>query len=431
MTTLQSALRDDVLLERLLRRGDCLWHARGDRHSALHYACVNGLDTAVALLLEWGAPLDDGVTLLQVALRAGHEGIVLQLLQAGAEHCGYAFVAETAKRPAATAHFIMHGADINMRDIYGNTALHYAAHTNTPFLRTLLSHGAYPDPESSRGGTPLCRAVQSSNLSAVITLLGAGADPDYHLPSLDTLMAASVKNVKILETLILHGASFEVGEDHVTTPLHEAVLSGGCVDLILQYVDPGVSVNGVTALIGAAKKKPSVITPALLEKFASHGADLNTVHPETAWGLPHYMVSAGDLNVVEYLAEKGVRLDGQTTEGQSLLHIVVRLEKRREMLEFLLGWVGLDVVDREGQTALHVAVLNGKTEYIQCLLAAGVGVDLEDCDCRTPLYIAYSHGNRKVAALLHTANAFTGQNTRGIAPYEIAEIHGYDMTASE
>ncbi|KAI9665478.1 MAG: hypothetical protein M1831_001620 [Alyxoria varia] len=78
---------------------------------------------------------------------------------------------------------INHGVDLN-----GTGALQFAAGRNdVPVIEFLLDKGIYIDevpkedtwdPRDCINGTPLCRALQLSNVEAAKTLLKRGADPE-------------------------------------------------------------------------------------------------------------------------------------------------------------------------------------------------------------------------------------------------------------
>jgi len=68
--------------------------------------------------------------------------------------------------------------DVNVKNNYGNTALHWSAyHGNVHILRTLLRHGARVNEKNSVGNTPLHDSIKAHNLECMKLLLKYGADP--------------------------------------------------------------------------------------------------------------------------------------------------------------------------------------------------------------------------------------------------------------
>lgn len=69
------------------------------------------------------------------------------------------------------------GADVNVQDERGNTALHYAARKNTEFfIRDLITAGADIEIRNKAGYTPLMLTIRFRCFRAASALLGHGAD---------------------------------------------------------------------------------------------------------------------------------------------------------------------------------------------------------------------------------------------------------------
>lgn len=95
-----------------------------------------------------------------------------------------------------------HGADPNIRDNDGFTALHFAAQNYLPsMVDLLLSKGAHVDEQDNNGNTPLFRSAFNSNGrgDVIERLLKAGADKNkknFHGVSPFDL-AASIANYPV------------------------------------------------------------------------------------------------------------------------------------------------------------------------------------------------------------------------------------------
>ena len=140
---------------------------------------------------------------------------------------------------------IQKGADIRVRDTYGNTALHYAvAKGSFEVCSLLLACGADVNSKNSRGQTPMHRSLShfSAKASSVVPLLAqSGGDFSAQDKSGRTPLHDAVEvNGKLAEALLGYGADVNCREREGNTPLHLARLD--CIGVLISY---GADVNAV------------------------------------------------------------------------------------------------------------------------------------------------------------------------------------------
>lgn len=106
------------------------------------------------------------------------------------------------------------GADVNLKDIDGSTALHVSR--SSAVARTLIEHGADVDARNSRGMSPLHRA---RNLGVAEVLIGHGAlvnavDNNGNTP------LHLCNDTEMVKLLLRHGASITHRNSKGETPIH-------------------------------------------------------------------------------------------------------------------------------------------------------------------------------------------------------------------
>jgi ankyrin repeat protein len=79
-------------------------------------------------------------------------------------------------RRAITTTLLEHGADVHRRDDGGRVPLHYAAGVGGAAVELLINAGADINAQSADGSTPLHVAASRGSVTAVESLLRAGAD---------------------------------------------------------------------------------------------------------------------------------------------------------------------------------------------------------------------------------------------------------------
>lgn len=106
----------------------------------------------------------------------------------------------------ATERLLALGANVNLRDADGDTALHGAAETgNVEIMRMLLEKGADPNPRNKQGGTPLMWAAVFGNDDAARLLLSRGANASLKDNDGITALAWAERNNRQSTASVLRG----------------------------------------------------------------------------------------------------------------------------------------------------------------------------------------------------------------------------------
>ncbi len=258
------ANRSPELVKLLVDHGaDVRAHSKGGFTSIL-FAAQQGDVESGRTLLQAGADVDessirDRMTALMVAAASGHNAFSILLLETG--------------------------ANPNLIDESGFTALHYAAsdRNGADVVRALLDHGAHPNARTTRD----TRKNTTSGVSV------KGATPLF--------LAASLGHVETVRALVASGADPFITTDEGTAPLHVATWGG----------DPYVR-----DWTEDEKRNLLDITKLLV----GLGSDVNSAG-EHRWTALHGAAYKGVDGVVQFLVEHGARMDVFDEYGQTPLSI--------------------------------------------------------------------------------------------------------------
>nr|WP_064591338.1 ankyrin repeat domain-containing protein [Orientia tsutsugamushi] len=124
---------------------------------------------------------------------------------------------------------LTHGANVNLEDEDGNTALHCATNHfhHKEITEILLNHGANVNAQNNLGDTALHRAAKNGLLPTVVCLLKSGANVHLKGENGNSVLHCAAQqgrgpNEKIVKAVLHHGADVNARNDDGSTPLHHA-----------------------------------------------------------------------------------------------------------------------------------------------------------------------------------------------------------------
>ncbi|CAH1799596.1 unnamed protein product [Owenia fusiformis] len=265
-------------------------------------------------------------------------------------------------------HLLSRNADVNARDAYGSTPLHYAAtRGNEVAVAELLT-----------SKTILIEAVDLQQMTAL------------H-------QAATHDEKEVARMLIEHGANLRCADEDGATPLHYAC-SEGNEEVVQMLFDAGEKLDGWvtisqmvtdqdyernTALHLAVVNQNYEVVKICLKK----GSDVNThrLHYNTPL---HLAATAGDVRIIELLIEYKARVDCLNEMQETPLHRAAAYD-HADAVEFLIKkGARLEKHDKDNFTPLLIAACKGHASTIQKLLDCGADISAMDKNEKTAIYWA-------------------------------------------
>ena len=321
-----------------------------------------------------------------------------------------------------------YGADPNIRDDNGYTAIHYGMMLNDretlksnakmkydklEILQLLIVSGISVNIKDGNGMTALMKASFFEFTEAVKLLLQAGADPniEHHIPVNEVFITSSLPKTHTIGFTALIYACINVNSEVVNlllqskaNPNQENALAlmfsalQGCPDIVQLLLEYGADPNSISDIDGFTalhyvlesytktphnddNEKKLTIIQQLLEK----GANIINIQNEN--GLTALMMASdeGLSEVVELLLQNGADPNIRDKNGRTAIHYIMILDDREtprpsekmmsdklEILQLLIvKGINVNIKDRNGATALIIASIVGFTEAVKLLLHAG------------------------------------------------------------
>ncbi|MCB1140869.1 MAG: ankyrin repeat domain-containing protein [Leptospiraceae bacterium] len=240
--------KDFHFLKVFFRDGQSPDFINQDKETLVHLAIRINNEGILGFLLENGADPNKANSKMQypiqIAAELGHWGCMNLLLDTGVEHVNE--IGSSGKSPlhltceagnlTLTKKILELGADPNLTDSEGLTALYYASGKNDiELVECLLSKNADPALSALH---PISNACDGGSISVVQLFLETGMEPNFVNKNGEPLLLRAVhsQNPELVELLIDRGANINQGNKEGRTPLMEAVISKNIsiVELLLK-----------------------------------------------------------------------------------------------------------------------------------------------------------------------------------------------------
>jgi uncharacterized protein len=347
---------------------------------------------------------------------------------------------KTAIRALLTKH-----PDVNLSDVDGMTALHWAVdHDEAEIVELLIRAGANVKASTRYGITSLSLACINGNVKIIEALLKAGADPNTASPEGETVLMTVARTgkpdaVKVLlenganpnikekrrgqtalmwaaadghagavRTLIERGADIHAASNAYFTPLLFAVREGR-IDAVKALLDAGADVNENlrTARAGKVVPGPSALVLAvgnahyeLAALLLDRGADSNSA--AQGWTALHQISwtrkygfgdngpaakGSGNVNALELvrrLVARGADVNARMTKMPN-----VNTECGFDLFSCIL--TDLNMI---GATPFLMAARTADVELMRLLVELGADPLIPNVDGTTPLMVAAGVGTR-------------------------------------
>ena len=296
--------------------------------------------------------------------------------------------------------------DIDKRDSFLNTALHYVAwkNSNNELMAFLLSKGADPNAENHGGETPLHLAAKNRrNSEAVIQLLlQAGAKPKKKTKTGENVlhyMAKYNQSPKAFKALLPYKERLLVGDDKRNNPLHSWMIESSgnlaVLKMLLQFQPNFLNIKnqrGETAVHLGMKNEKLFKNVEMIEIFQDFGADFHARDLEGNTPL-HLLVQNKGLTLPFLLALFSVGADpmAENEKGETPLHLAAKYnENVMIIMAFEKMGVDFNVRDKKGNTPLHLAAAHNRNPgLLKAILSFNGGnIDLRNDSQERPSHLA-------------------------------------------
>ncbi|AAR83569.1 CNPV223 ankyrin repeat protein [Canarypox virus] len=301
---------------------------------------------------------------------------------------------------------LLHGADVNARDKYKKTPLHYASKIpyTVEIVELLIANGADIHAQDRYKKTAL---INSTDMPTYEDILHSVCGYNSSIEDIDsdtyTVLCTIAKDIyemgsKVSKLLIEHEAEINAQDMYGKTPLYNATKVSSMIEIVKILIEKGANINvtykdGKTPLHNA-----SVLSDGaeIVEILIALGAYVNAKDETGNTPLHYAFATHGCAEIVKLLLYHGADMNSMNQLGKSPLHEADSLLDELEITSvFMEKDYNIDAVDIHEMTSLHRAITKGYKVTKQ-LIDLGANVIARDKYGRTSLHIATSSDIAKI-----------------------------------
>jgi len=290
--------------------------------------------------------------------------------------------------------------ELDERDIYGWSFLHYAVTQGTELMITeIISAGLSPEVEDIAGLTPLHYTAMGGSGPRTAILLEHVAHVDQIARDGSSPLHLAA-NEKVATQLIQRGANVELQDNMRRVPLHYAAFMGR-EKVVKLLIAKGAFLNarddyGRTALHLAMISGDEGTMVALLRSVSI--AEALDIADRDGRNFLHLVAIQGLGEKAMDLGEKFKRTLESPEQPASRAAHSIQPSPSPNQLEQLRA--AMNTRDRDGRTPLHLAVLKGHTELVEIFLHWGADTNAKDSSQGTALHFAAHYDHHQMIGLL-------------------------------
>lgn len=392
------------------------------------------------------------------------------------------------KEDSETAVFLLdQGADMNALTGEQESPLQLTIHCRLPtVVDKLCSLGVSFSSPDSKGDAPLWTALESEQDAVASVLVRHGVDTDCWGPGpdgcLQTLLHRAIDEnkehaavflirsgcdlnsprqqgpdgqggdeakdkasplhlccqwglVRVLQTLIDHGANVNAVDCDNKTPLHVAIENQHDEIIAILLCHPGIDLkirdkSGNTSFATALTVRNHKAAQSILERLPNAAEQMD----QRGRNFLHIAIMKDDLESVLFLLAIQVDVNSRVHDVNQTPPLHLAAASKNEMLvrNLILAGARINDKDATSKSALHMAAERGNLAAVSALLQNGADFDTTDSDGNNALHIAVREGHLAIVRELLTESGINAEavNLKGRNPMHELCRSGKDNIAA-